>query len=173
LSELELDRIEAIAERLGCSQRQAIALGTQMLAQKLGLPRAAAIELSERLARQYGDKAPVTAVLHHDKQDGYYVTLTVAGESVDGLEPRLSAFIGEISGSRQLHSLMIHLFDSETGITYGLGTFEQPSKGDRLSVRVADLPELVVNRDERNWVADARADAALRRLLDADDEEEP
>jgi hypothetical protein len=179
LSEHELDRIERIAAHLRCSQREAIALGTLLLAEKLGLQRQAGVELADRLARQHGDQAPVTATLRHHKRDGYYAEVTVAGEPVDELEAWITVAVSEISGRVQLQAASLHIRD-EQGVNYLLGTIETPAAGDTLSVTVGELPALVVQRSagrpDRDLVENLKMDMKLRRLLlgpaDVDEEEE-
>jgi hypothetical protein len=177
----ELDRIERLADHLGASQREVIAVATLLLEEKLGLRRQAGVELAERLAREHGDQALIVVTLRHDKQDGYYATVTVAGHEVDGLEAWITMAIGEISGRAQLQAATLHVRDDQ-GINYLIGTLDEgPAAGDHISVTVAELPNLVVQRcvgrTDRELAENLKMDMRLRRLLTGpvganDDEEE-
>jgi hypothetical protein len=174
LSEHELARIKRVADNLDASEREVVSLGVLLLAERLGLQRQAGVELAERLAREHGDQAPVVAALRHDERAGYFAEVTVAGEPVDELEPWLTMAIAEIAGRHRLDAVTVHVRD-ESGVSYLLGTLEAPAEGDQLTVRVRDLPDLVVQRSERpdrKWRENLEMDLKLRALLHRDDEQE-
>ena len=176
LAEHELERVERVGEHLHISQGRAVALAVMLLEEKLGLRRQDAVALSEDLARRYGDEALITAILRHDEQNGYYAELKVADWPADefGLEPWLTMAIGETGpGTGRLDAVTFHVRDSQH-VDYLLGTVTAPSEGDELSVRVIDLPDLVVARDERDpmWRENLKMDLKLRALLHGADEDE-
>ena len=178
LSGHELGRIERLADFLGCSQREAIALGTLLLEEKLGLRRQTGVELAERLSRQHGDQALVTVTLRRHKRDGYYATVTVAGRETDELEAWITMAITEMSGDARLQAATLHVRDDQ-GVNYLIGTLDEgPAAGDEMSVTVAELPSLVVQRSagrsDRELAENLKMDMRLRRLLlgPADDNEE-
>ena len=167
LSAHELDRVERIAEHLNCSQGAGVALAALLLEEKLGLRRQAGVELAERLARQHGDQAPSPSSCATTSRTGYFADRHRRRRARRRASRRGSRWRSARSdpASATWPPPPCTCATTRASTTCSARS-RQPVEGDQITVTVADLPDLVVERSrartDREWRENLAMDLKLR-----------
>lgn len=156
---------QQLADALDTSRTDAINLAVLSLRERLGLVRRDAVAVVEAIVREDGDDAPVVVTITNAARGE--ASVEIAGTSRLDFTGWLIAAYGDDGVG--LGAGALYAREETTGTHFAFGTVDEPIDGASLTVRAADLPDLVMLRGEGDSAARLRQDFktrfALRRSL--------
>ena len=176
LSPVNVDDLDELAEALDTNRTEALNIAVAIARDRLGLQRRDAALAIDALTRIHGDDAELVAEIAEVNGDRYRVAVTIDGGDGEELE-EWSGGVTVIAGDGATSGALFVRHDP-SGSLFSLGVISPPALTAGFSVRLADLPKLLVapdpHQDGDALRREIRASLQMRQKMHLafDDEEE-